>query len=133
MARYLKNWVGKCPPCPLSSAAAPEIWLKKWALLYTTPSLQGEATNSGSGNSEDISIEDLQKEIETLKKKIIEEREKLKDKTVVQVSEGIEAVHGLNVKVRRSLKGHNAKVLCLDWSIDKRHLVSSSQVTMICV
>jgi len=88
---------------------------------------KGEATNSGSGNSEDISIEDLQKEIETLKKKIIEEREKLKDKTVVQVSEGIEAVHGLNVKVRRSLKGHNAKVLCLDWSIDKRHLVSSSQ------
>ena len=85
-----------------------------------------EATNSGSG--EDISIEDLQKEIETLKKKIIEEREKLRDKTVVQVSEGIEAVHGLNVKVRRSLKGHNAKVLCLDWSIDKRHLVSSSQV-----
>ena len=87
-----------------------------------------EATNSGSGNNEDISIEDLQKEIETLKKKIIEEREKLRDKTVVQVSEGIEAVHGLNVKVRRSLKGHNAKVLCLDWSIDKRHLVSSSQV-----
>ena len=50
-------------------------------------SLQGEATNSGSGNSEDIKIEDLQKEIETLKKKIIEEREKLKDKTVVQVKE----------------------------------------------
>ena len=72
----------------------------------------------------------MQKEIETLKKKIIEEREKLRDKTVVQVAEGIEAVHGLNVKVRRSLKGHNAKVLCLDWSIDKRHLVSSSQVRM---
>merc|ERR1712203_937372 len=85
---------------------------------------KGEATNSCG---EDISIEDLQKEIETLKKKIIEEREKLRDKTVVQVSEGIEAVHRLNVKVRRSLKGHNAKVLCLDWSLDKRHLVSSSQ------
>ena len=66
-----------------------------------------------------------------MKKKIIEEREKLRDKTVVQVAEGIEAVHGLNVKVRRSLKGHNAKVLCLDWSIDKRHLVSSSQVRII--
>ena len=38
-------------------------------------------------------------------------------------------VQGLNVKVRRSLKGHNAKVLCLDWSTDKRHLVSSSQVS----
>ena len=33
-------------------------------------------------------------------------------------------------QVRRSLKGHNAKVLCLDWSTDKRHLVSSSQVRL---
>jgi guanine nucleotide-binding protein subunit beta-5 len=29
--------------------------------------------------------------------------------------------------VRRSLKGHSAKVLCIDWGMDKRHLVSSSQ------
>lgn len=86
-----------------------------------------EATNSNTDN--DLSIEELQKEIETLKKRITEERDKLKDKTVMQVAEGIEAVPGLNVKVRRSLKGHNAKVLCLDWSTDKRHLVSSSQVT----
>lgn len=91
-----------------------------------------EVTNSSSAgaNSDNLSIEDLQKEIETLKKRIIEEREKLRDKSVVQVAEGIEAVHSLNVKVRRSLKGHNAKVLCLDWSIDKRHLVSSSQVRL---
>ena len=75
-----------------------------------------------------MSIEDLQKEIEVLKRKIIDERSKLCDKTVNQVAEAIELVQGLNVKVRRSLKGHNAKVLCLDWSTDKRHLVSSSQV-----
>ena len=92
---------------------------------------KSEATNSSimSTNSDNLSIEDLQKEIETLKKRIIEEREKLRDKSVVQVAEGIEAVNSLNVKVRRSLRGHNAKVLCLDWSIDKRHLVSSSQVS----
>ena len=75
-----------------------------------------------------MSIEELQKEIEQLKKKIVEERAKLCDKTVVQVAEAIEPIQGLNIKVRRSLKGHNAKVLCLDWSQDKRHLVSSSQV-----
>lgn len=85
------------------------------------------ATNSGSA-TEEMSIEDLQKEIEMLKKRIVEERLKLCDKTVVQVAEPIEGVSGLNIKVRRSLKGHNAKVLCLDWSTDKRHLVSSSQV-----
>ncbi|XP_040567334.1 guanine nucleotide-binding protein subunit beta-5 [Lepeophtheirus salmonis] len=73
------------------------------------------------------SIESLQKEIELLKRRIIEERQKLADKTLCQVTESAEALQGLNIKVRRSLKGHNAKVLCLDWSNDKRHLVSSSQ------
>lgn len=52
---------------------------------------------------------------------------KLCDRTVGQVAESIEPIQGLNIKVRRSLKGHNAKVLCLDWCLDKRHLVSSSQ------
>lgn len=34
----------------------------------------------------------------------------------------------LNIKQRRLLKGHQGKVLCLDWSsADKRHIVSSSQ------
>ena len=57
----------------------------------------------------------------------MEERNKLCDRTVGQVAESIEPIQGLNIKVRRSLKGHNAKVLCLDWCLDKRHLVSSSQ------
>ena len=43
------------------------------------------------------------------------------------MAETIEPIQGLNIKVRRSLKGHNAKVLCIDWGSDKRHLVSSSQ------
>lgn len=33
----------------------------------------------------------------------------------------------INIKPRRILKGHQAKVLCSDWSPDKRHIVSSSQ------
>ena len=94
----------------------------------TKAATEGEATNS---TTDDMSIEDLQKEIEVLKQKIIDERSKLCDKTVNQVAEAIELVQGLNVKVRRSLKGHNAKVLCLDWSTDKRHLVSSSQVCFL--
>lgn len=89
------------------------------------------STNSNvmtTSTTDEMSIEDLQKEIERLKKRIVEERQKLCDKSVVQVAETIEPIQGLNIKVRRSLKGHNAKVLCLDWSTDKRHLVSSSQV-----
>ena len=51
------------------------------------------------------------------------------DKTLHQVADltNILSIDQLNIKIRKSLKGHNAKVLCLDWCSDKRHLVSSSQ------
>lgn len=35
-----------------------------------------------------------------------------------------------SIKSRRQLKGHQAKILCCDWSPDKRHIVSSSQVRL---
>ena len=38
------------------------------------------------------------------------------------------ALQPLQLKVRRALKGHQAKVLCLDWAADGQHMVSSSQV-----
>jgi len=37
----------------------------------------------------------------------------------------------MTIKARRVLKGHQAKVLCADWSSDKRHIVSSSQVLWV--
>jgi hypothetical protein len=39
-----------------------------------------------------------------------------------------ENLQAVNLKARRLLKGHNGKVLCLDWCSDKRHILSSSQV-----
>lgn len=47
------------------------------------------------------------------------------------VAERLEPVNFPNLKLRRVLKGHQAKVLCSDWSPDKRHIVSSSQVTIL--
>jgi WD40 repeat protein len=47
---------------------------------------------------------------------------------VSTVAERLEVINYLNIKPRRVLKGHQAKVLCSDWSPDKRHIVSSSQV-----
>lgn len=44
------------------------------------------------------------------------------------VAERLESINFPNLKLRRVLKGHQAKVLCSDWSPDKRHIVSSSQV-----
>jgi len=48
---------------------------------------------------------------------------------VASVADRLEAINCINVKPRRILKGHQAKVLCSDWSSDKRHIVSSSQVS----
>ncbi|KAG1669114.1 Guanine nucleotide-binding protein subunit beta-5 [Nymphon striatum] len=43
------------------------------------------------------------------------------------VSERLEPLNSLNIKTRRSMKAHVNKLLCLDWSPDKRHILSSSQ------
>ncbi|XP_021708217.1 guanine nucleotide-binding protein subunit beta-5-like [Aedes aegypti] len=69
----------------------------------------------------------LVKEAESLKAKLEEERQKLNDVTLSSVAERLEMITYLNIKPRRVLKGHQAKVLCSDWSPDKRHIVSSSQ------
>lgn len=47
---------------------------------------------------------------------------------VSTVADRLDVINFLNIKPRRVLKGHQAKVLCSDWSPDKRHIVSSSQV-----
>ncbi|XP_044263487.1 guanine nucleotide-binding protein subunit beta-5 [Tribolium madens] len=72
-------------------------------------------------------IESLTKEAEALKKKLEDERQKLNDVTLATVAERLDIINYMNIKPRRTLKGHQAKVLCSDWSPDKRHIVSSSQ------
>lgn len=47
-----------------------------------------------------------------------------------EVTKKIENMTQFNMKARKVLKGHHGKVLCMDWSKDKRHIVSSSQVCM---
>ncbi|XP_014672249.1 PREDICTED: guanine nucleotide-binding protein subunit beta-5-like [Priapulus caudatus] len=76
-------------------------------------------------NSENIDA--LQREVESLKTKLEEERLKLNDVTLPDVAGRLESIPSLNIKVRRVLKGHQGKVLAMDWSQDKRHIVSSSQ------
>jgi len=84
---------------------------------------------AGADGGAPDTVQSLQHEIEVIKAKIAQEREKIKDKTLHQVADlaNILSIDQLNIKIRKSLKGHNAKVLCLDWCSDKRHLVSSSQ------
>ncbi|GFR17593.1 guanine nucleotide-binding protein subunit beta-5 [Trichonephila clavata] len=72
-------------------------------------------------------VESLNKEVENLKCRLEEERKKLNDVALSKVAERLEPIQNLNIKPRRILKGHQGKVLCSDWSLDKRHIVSSSQ------
>ncbi|XP_047367297.1 guanine nucleotide-binding protein subunit beta-5 isoform X1 [Vespa velutina] len=72
-------------------------------------------------------INRLVKEAESLKIRLEDERQKLNDVTLASVADRLEGINCINVKPRRVLKGHQAKVLCSDWSPDKRHIVSSSQ------
>ncbi|XP_023936570.1 guanine nucleotide-binding protein subunit beta-5 [Bicyclus anynana] len=77
--------------------------------------------------SPEETLESLLREAEALKQKLEEERQKLNDVTLISVAERLEPLNIPNLKMRRTLKGHQAKVLCCDWAPDKRHLVSSSQ------
>ncbi|XP_077292165.1 guanine nucleotide-binding protein subunit beta-5 [Arctopsyche grandis] len=78
-------------------------------------------------NSPGDTVESLLKEAEALKVKLEDERLKLNDVTLATVADRLEVISYMNIKPRRVLKGHQAKVLCSDWSPDKRHIVSSSQ------
>jgi len=51
---------------------------------------------------------------------------------VAMVAQRLESLSTFTMKPRRVLKGHQGKVLCMDWSTDKRHIVSSSQVGTHC-
>ena len=43
------------------------------------------------------------------------------------VAAELEPLPRIAMKVRRTLKGHLAKIYALHWAADKRHLVSASQ------
>lgn len=50
---------------------------------------------------------------------------------VVLVGQRLNDLPPLAIKARKVLKGHQGKVLCMDWCSDKRHIVSSSQVRIV--
>ena len=89
-------------------------------------------TNPLSGTaSTGESIEELTREVEMLKIKLEEERAKFNDVELHVVAQKLETINNFLLKPRRVLKGHQGKVLALDWSSDKRHIASTSQVYKI--
>ena len=67
------------------------------------------------------------KEAESLKEKIKIKKDALADTTLRSVAAELGPLPRIVMKVRRTLKGHLAKIYAMHWASDKRHLVSASQ------
>ncbi|OZJ02307.1 Guanine nucleotide-binding protein subunit beta [Bifiguratus adelaidae] len=65
---------------------------------------------------------------DTLKERLRQRKEALADTTLKEVASAqVEPLPRIAMKVRRTLKGHLAKIYAMHWARDKRHLVSASQ------
>nr|CAB3250062.1 guanine nucleotide-binding protein subunit beta-5 [Phallusia mammillata] len=84
---------------------------------------------AGNKNASHVdTIESLKKEAEQLRKKLQEDRKNLNDAELFAMGKKPETLNlSFQVRCRRILKGHTSKVLDMDWSLDKRRIVSSSQ------
>nr|XP_002126536.1 guanine nucleotide-binding protein subunit beta-5 [Ciona intestinalis] len=72
-------------------------------------------------------LENLRKEAEQLRKKLQADRRNLNDAELFVMGKKAGGSPSIQVRCRRILKGHTGKVLDMDWSLDKRRIVSSSQ------
>jgi len=81
---------------------------------------------ASEGKEKFDSVSNLQKELENLRFKLSEERDKLNDAELFATCQAA-SISVAQIRCRRVLKGHSSKVLDLDWCSDRRRLVSSSQ------
>jgi len=67
------------------------------------------------------------KENEALKEKIKAKKDSLNDTTLRTTASTVEPLPRVMMRIRRTLKGHLAKIYAMHWASDERHLVSASQ------
>eukprot|EP00123_Amoebidium_parasiticum_P008776 comp19018_c0_seq3/m.21400 comp19018_c0_seq3/g.21400 ORF comp19018_c0_seq3/g.21400 comp19018_c0_seq3/m.21400 type:complete len:344 (-) comp19018_c0_seq3:219-1250(-) len=77
--------------------------------------------------SADDRIAQLKKEADEIKAKIKAERESKRDTTLRDACGDVADLPKVMLRVRRTLRGHLAKIYAMHWSTDNRHLVSASQ------
>jgi len=66
-------------------------------------------------------------EVERIKADIKRNKDEMNDTTLKQFSRDTELLPKCQMKVRRTLKGHLAKIYAMHWAADTVHLVSASQ------
>ncbi|OBW68444.1 MAG: Aldo/keto reductase [Aureobasidium pullulans] len=90
----------------------------------------GVITSMADGSAESIQqkISIARRDAEALKDRIKKKKDELADTTLRDVArQRTEALPRLQMKTKRTLKGHLAKIYAMHWSTDRRHLVSASQ------
>lgn len=74
-----------------------------------------------------MKLEALRTEVRQLKDTINEERQKVNDGGLQNISSKASKVKKRQMKSRKTLKGHTGKVVSLHWAGDSQHLVSGAQ------
>ncbi|XP_012697392.1 guanine nucleotide-binding protein subunit beta-4 [Clupea harengus] len=72
-------------------------------------------------------LEQLREEAEQLRVQIQDARKACSDSTLKQISAGLDPVGRIQMRTRRTLRGHLAKIYAMHWGCDVRLLVSASQ------
>jgi len=73
------------------------------------------------------SMEQARKDAEDLKARIQENINAKADTTLKDFSGGVDDAPKCQIKIRRTLKGHLAKIYAVQWAEDSKHVVSASQ------
>lgn len=72
-------------------------------------------------------LDSLRQEAETLKNAIRDARKVACDTSLVQATNTLEPIGRIQMRTRRTLRGHLAKIYAMHWGSDSRNLVSASQ------
>ncbi|TGZ33065.1 Guanine nucleotide-binding protein G(I)/G(S)/G(T) subunit beta-1 [Temnothorax longispinosus] len=94
----------------------PHFYLSPFLLPLTLP--YGNIMNE---------LESLRQEAETLKNAIRDARKAACDTSLAQATSGMEPIGRIQMRTRRTLRGHLAKIYAMHWGSDSRNLVSASQ------
>jgi len=71
--------------------------------------------------------EDLKREAEKLKQEIRDKRETMRDTSLLEIAMSVDPIGRVQMRTRRTLRGHLAKIYAMHWGTDSRHIVSASQ------
>lgn len=71
--------------------------------------------------------DDLKREAEKLKQEIRDKRETMRDTSLLEIAMSVDPIGRVQMRTRRTLRGHLAKIYAMHWGKDSRHIVSASQ------